>query len=311
MAEKEETQTIREETPAVDDSKCAPSGDDKEKDENSQEDAELDEILHSALQDFDKNEEEAAAQQKAKVESSPHAQEGAAGGADAASSDPLSAEFNEEFSDQLAAQFEEAMKSFLSQDPHMMEQIEKLAEAAGNAANSPEAQHQFAATLSQTLADLTQNAEGLEEQVGEDELRQAFSPMAGEGQADDFMPMMQGLMQTLLSKDILYPSLKEISAKYPTYLAENESKLETSQVETYRKQYELMTSICTVFEEEQVEDTSEVKTQRFERLMDLMQQMQELGQPPKDIVGEMAPGLEFDQNGLPKFPGVGSQCCMM
>jgi Pex19 protein family len=30
---------------------------------------------------------------------------------------------------------------------------------------------------------------------------------------DELMPMMQGMMKSLLSKDILYPSLKDISAK--------------------------------------------------------------------------------------------------
>ena len=30
---------------------------------------------------------------------------------------------------------------------------------------------------------------------------------------DGFMPMMQGMMKSLLSKDILYPSLKELSQK--------------------------------------------------------------------------------------------------
>jgi hypothetical protein len=30
---------------------------------------------------------------------------------------------------------------------------------------------------------------------------------------DEFMPMMKGMMKSLLSKDVLYPSLKDISAK--------------------------------------------------------------------------------------------------
>ena len=30
---------------------------------------------------------------------------------------------------------------------------------------------------------------------------------------DDFMPMMQGMMKSILSKDVLYPSLKDISEK--------------------------------------------------------------------------------------------------
>ncbi len=36
----------------------------------------------------------------------------------------------------------------------------------------------------------------------------------GEGMGDaDFFPMMQGMMKSLLSKDVLYPSLKEITGK--------------------------------------------------------------------------------------------------
>lgn len=50
-------------------------------------------------------------------------------------------------------------------------------------------------------------------QLGEEELAKAFGGAGAEGQAEDLMPMMQGLMQSLLSKDILYPSLKEISSK--------------------------------------------------------------------------------------------------
>lgn len=33
---------------------------------------------------------------------------------------------------------------------------------------------------------------------------------------EDFLPMMQGMMKDLLSKDVLYPSLKEISAQVIT-----------------------------------------------------------------------------------------------
>lgn len=39
--------------------------------------------------------------------------------------------------------------------------------------------------------------------------------------------------------------------------------------------------------------------------------MQDLGQPPKEIVGDMAPGLEFDANGMPKFPDPSEACVVM
>ena len=48
-----------------------------------------------------------------------------------------------------------------------------------------------------------------------------------------------------------------------------------------------MTRICSEFEEEEEGDSQDIKNQRFERIIDLMQQMQECGQPPKDIVGDM------------------------
>ena len=48
-----------------------------------------------------------------------------------------------------------------------------------------------------------------------------------------------------------------------------------------------MTRICSEFEEEQDDEPQDIKSQRFERIIDLMQQMQECGQPPKDIVGDM------------------------
>ena len=48
-----------------------------------------------------------------------------------------------------------------------------------------------------------------------------------------------------------------------------------------------MSNIVTEFEAEKEEDSEEVKKQRFERILDTMQEMQELGQPPKEIVGDM------------------------
>ena len=39
-------------------------------------------------------------------------------------------------------------------------------------------------------------------------------------------------------------------------------------------------------------------------------QMQELGPPPKEIMSELAPGMELDADGLPGAPG-GEQCSVM
>ena len=49
--------------------------------------------------------------------------------------DALSDMFTEEFSEEMAKQFEDAMKSFMADDPSMLQQIEKMAEAAGSGGN--------------------------------------------------------------------------------------------------------------------------------------------------------------------------------
>jgi peroxin-19 len=41
------------------------------------------------------------------------------------------------------------------------------------------------------------------------------------------------------------------------------------------------------------------------RLMELMQDMQECGQPPSEIIKELAPGLEFGPDGMPVMPNMG------
>ncbi|WAR06583.1 PEX19-like protein [Mya arenaria] len=175
----------------------------------------------------------------------------AAGGGD----DPISDMFAEQFSDEMAREFEDAMKGLLSDDPNMMQQIEKLAEAAGNTGTGVE-----------------------------DDMMKMFSGLGLDpnAQEDNFMPMMQNMMKTLLSKDVLYPSLKEISEK-----------------------------ILVEFDKEKSTDTDDMKKQRFEQIMEMMQKMQDLGQPPKEIVGDMAPGLDFDANGVPKFPGTSDACSII
>ncbi|XP_069115742.1 peroxisomal biogenesis factor 19-like [Argopecten irradians] len=272
-------------------------------------DKELDDLLDSALEDFEK---------PLPVEKHPVVLDNAATSSKKQTktsedkTDPMSEMFAEEFSDEMAKQFEDAMKNFMSSDPGLMQQIEKLAETADSAGNSAEAQQEFASTLSQTLSSLAQNSEGLGDDMSEDELMKAFTSMGLEEGQDGFMPMMQGMMKNLLSKDVLYPSLKEMSQKYPKWLEENQDKTEKSQLEKYESQLAIIKDICEEFEKEKDSETEEVKKLRFERIVDKMQKMQELGQPPKAIVGEMAPGLDFDEAGMPKLPGAAEgQCVVM
>lgn len=46
-----------------------------------------------------------------------------------------------------------------------------------------------------------------------------------DGGDNPFLPVMQGMMQSLLSAEILLPSLKELLEKYPTWLSENSGNI--------------------------------------------------------------------------------------
>jgi len=60
--------------------------------------------------------------------------------------------------------------------------------------------------------------------------------------------------------------------------------------------------LCEVFENAKPDDADHDK-----RVMDLMQKMQSYGPPPKEIMSGLLPGVQFDQDGMPKLPDMGGQ----
>lgn len=55
----------------------------------------------------------------------------------------------------------------------------------------------------------------------------------------------------------------------------------------------------------------ETQPDNTEELMLLMQEAQEYGQPPAEIINEIAPGLELDEDGMPKFDPASGECGIM
>ena len=104
--------------------------------------------------------------------------------------------------------------------------------------------------------------------------------------------MMENMMQSLLSFDVLYPPLKELCNKYPEWLAENRQSLSPMEYENYNKQFDVTLQLCQEFERHQSLKVSESKIsedsqqKHFEKVFELMQRMQSYGNPPADIVGE-------------------------
>ncbi|NWH15636.1 PEX19 factor, partial [Grus americana] len=188
--------------------------------------------------------------------------------------------FEGELASQAAAEFEQAMQELAREEPHLVEQFQKLDAAS---------QQEFTSCLKETLSGLAKNATDLQNSsASEEELAKALEGLGleeGDGEGS-VLPVMRSIMQSLLSKDVLYPSLKEITEKYPEWLRQHGEALPAEQYERYRAQHGVMGRICRQLEGERPGEGEEERRARFETLLDLMQQLQDLGHPPKELAGE-------------------------
>lgn len=290
---------------------------DSSTDESHQEpsaDAELDDILEEALKDFERQDLvrqpcSTASASSVAVEETPSVSRSAAtsGEEGAACSQSNSATVGS--SD--VKDMENLIMSLMSGDTSVLTQQLgglDLDTGGGDAASGDE---EFADTLQRTLGDLARSTQDIQsDDLSEEELIRLMSALGSDGidggsddTADaDMIPMMQVMMKSLLSKDVLYPSLKDISTKYPVWLQSHRDQISQEEYTRYERQHQLMMSIVQEFDAEQSTDSEDIKRQRFERVLDIMQQMQSLGHPPKELIGDLPKGVELDEDGLPTVP---------
>ncbi|CAH8388295.1 unnamed protein product [Eruca vesicaria subsp. sativa] len=163
-------------------------------------------------------------------------------------------------------------KKKVSKEDHVAEALDKLREQTRETVKGLE-------SIS-SKQQQQQPGSGDDDAMVEDFLKQ-FESMAG---SQDLESIVETMMQQLLSKDILYEPMKEIGARYPKWLEENEGSISKEDYNRYSQQYKLIKELNAVYEDEPNNST---------KIMEIMQKMQECGQPPNDIVQEMDPGFDF------------------
>jgi len=102
----------------------------------------------------------------------------------------------------------------------------------------------------------------------------------------------------------MYEPMKQVTEKFPLWLEQNKNKITEKEWNQRNNQYECFQKLVQVYEEQDNNNNNE-QTMNTGRLLELMQQVQEYGQPPSEIINEIAPGLELDEDGLPKMNGGG------
>ncbi|KAL2621674.1 hypothetical protein R1flu_001879 [Riccia fluitans] len=135
-----------------------------------------------------------------------------------------------------------------------------------------------------------------EDIMGEELVESLMKQFEDLGGSQDMQSIMDTMMRQLLSKEVLHEPMKEIGDRYPQWLVANKSKISQEDYSRYTRQHQFIIQLCDVYES---------TPDDFPKVMELMQNMQNCGQPPSDIVKELAPGLDLDQDGLPMLPDFG------
>lgn len=163
----------------------------------------------------------------------------------------------------------------------------------------PESQAKMQASMAETIKALsgqsgdgsTVNPDGSTKSLTTEEasMKAMIEAMSG---GQDMQGVMDTMLQHLLSKDVLYEPMKDIAEKYPPWLKKNAKKIPDDELVRYESQLAKTKSIIAAFEDETVEHSV---------IVQLLQEMQAFGNPPQEIMKEMAnaKGMKLGPNGMP------------
>ncbi|CAG8449320.1 10375_t:CDS:2 [Ambispora leptoticha] len=225
---------------------------------------------------------------------------------------------DEEYAQQFTAEMEALVKKL--GDPEELRQTfeaflkndyTESTETTGGVNSSGNTKKSFQETINQTLNKLQKSSDQVDAEVSEEDANEEFlaemmRQMEGLPYNGDIQDMFEKVMEQLTSKDILYEPMKHIATKYPEWLKDNKDKISQEEYERYKRQSDYIQKIAAYFE---APDYDEKNEQQNKELVDLMQKLQDFGQPPAGVLADLAPDMELDEQGLPKFLSADSDKC--
>ncbi|KAI9330828.1 Pex19 protein [Obelidium mucronatum] len=167
----------------------------------------------------------------------------------------------------------------------------------------------FHAAINDTMSQLKESKEKAQAEVdesansteGPEDMEAMMKELEDMMGSAEFEEMFGSVVGQLMNRDLLYEPMKDLAKKYPEYLQENKDSISSSDYERYTAQHLIVTQIMQVYD-----DTSVTGDEEQKRVGDLMQKMQELGNPPDAIMQDLTPGMEMGPDGVPKIPGIGA-----
>lgn len=218
----------------------------------------------------------------------------------AAAPDTLNTEFKHNIDDLI--------KDLSIEDPEAKAQFEQLVKQfelshMEDAARAQDPQN-LDDVVKETMARLKKSGETVDEQLKndpmssnpEDMLAQLLASMGGAGADGDFdmTKVLSDMLEQLSSKEVIYEPIKDFNAKLPAFLKEKEGKIPQAEHEKYSKQYGVTNEILAVFD---APGYNNENPEHREKVNVLLESLQELGNPPTELVG--------DAKDFPGFGGLG------
>ncbi|KAI9142204.1 Pex19 protein, partial [Paraphysoderma sedebokerense] len=216
--------------------------------------------------------------------------------------------FSEEFASELAAGMEELMKEMES-SPELKNVMERIMGGFDNQTTEKNESEKsfneagsFQDKINETLNKLKNSSDQVEAELGDPNsmealMEQMFSQMDGLADSDEFQNVLEGMMQQLMSREILYEPLKDLAVKYPEYLSNNKSSIPEEDYKRYTEQHGIVQQIVTIYNSTSGREETEAESKQ---VVDLLQKMQDCGQPPPELLKSLAPDMEIDpKTGLP------------
>ncbi|KAF9921662.1 Peroxisome chaperone and import receptor, partial [Modicella reniformis] len=214
-----------------------------------------------------------------------------------------------EFSQQLASGMEELMKE-MNNNPELQRSFEEMFKGLDVNSKAPATEEvipsseasgpragdagSFQDRIGKTMNRLKDSSEQVDAQVAEESeealMAEMMRQMEGMAEGGDFQNVLEGMMEQLMSRDILYEPMLDLKQKYPQWLKDNKDKTPAEEYARYEKQYEYVKQIVEFFDRPDFDEKSDAQAKS---VIELMQGMQDCGQPPPDILEELAPGMEM------------------
>lgn len=181
---------------------------------------------------------------------------------------------------------------------------------SSNAGTAPGVPQNFQDAIKNTMDKLKESDTSAKENADpsspDDQLAALFEQMmsAQGGLPDEsqLQNMLQGFMEELMSKEIMYEPLKEMNRQYPGWLNERKATLPKEDVDRYQTQSEIVAAVVKKFEDPAWEADEKAGGEKFaarqQEVVDLLTKMQDCGSPPQELLGEMPPGL-LGADGMP------------